>query len=442
MPKVTILGAGSRFTRRLITDIVQVPGLENGEFALVDIDAERLGLATSLTNKIIGMTGKRWQVHSSADRREVMAGSDYLINTIEVSGLQAVQLEHEIPLKYGVKQCTGGTICAGGVFTALRTIPTWLEILRDAEQLCPNALVLNYTNPMSMMTLAAVRTSSMPVIGLCHSVPHTSRQLAEYAGVPYEQITWECAGINHMAWFTRLSHHGRDLYPILREKCEDPALFRRDPVRFELMLQMGAFPTESSGHVSDYLPYFRKRQDLIEQYFGQGNLEELEYRDFWAGQTGHAARTWAVDRRERDQIIKRELNGEEPISLDRSVEYASVIIEAVESNRPAKIHGIVPNKGLIPNLPSDGVVEVACMIDRGGFHPCRFGPLPPHLATLCASNMAVFDLTVKAILEGDREAAVHALMLDPLCAAVCSLAEIRQMFDELYEAEKELLPVF
>ncbi|MDP3061703.1 MAG: alpha-glucosidase/alpha-galactosidase, partial [Chloroflexota bacterium] len=359
-------------------------------------------------------------------------GSDYVINVIEVAGLDTVRAEFEIPLKYGVKQVVGDTMGPGGVFKALRTIPSWLAILKDCERLCPNALVLNYTNPMSMVSLAAARASSMRVVGLCHSVQKTSRALAGYAGVPYEEMRWTCGGINHLAWFTELSHKGRDLYPALRERCKLPEIYDQDPMRFEAMLHLGCFPTESSGHHSEYVPYFRKRDDLIRRFDRSG----------YRGETGFYAHNWPQWRRDLDERIRRELSGQEPIKLERSHEYASDIIEAVETDRPAVIHGSVPNTGLIDNLPRDGVVEVACMIDGTGIHPCHFGPLPPQLAALCASNMAVFELGVRAALHHDREAAVHAVMLDPLTAAVCSLDEIRRMVVELFEAERPFLPGF
>lgn len=432
MPKVTIIGAGSHFTRALATDIVLIPDIQSGEFALVDTDAERLKLAKGLVEKVIQMTGRDWKVVASTERREVMKGSDYLINTVDVGGVEAVRIEHEIPLKYGVKQCIGDTIGPGGLFKALVTIPVWLDILRDAEDLCPDALVLNYTNPMSMVTLAGVRSSSMQMVGLCHSVQGTSKALARYADVPYEEMMWQCGGINHMAWFTKLSRNGEDLYPVLRGRCKTPEIWEQDPVRFEMMLQMGYFVTESSGHFSEYVPYFRKRDDLRERFMRPGS----------GGETGSRNRRYPERRKEIDEQIRQELKGEVEIPLGRSHEYASVIIEAHQADRPAVIHGSFLNTGLIENLPQDGVVEVPCLVDANGYQPCYFGSLPPQLAALCASNMNVFELGVAAALEKDREAAVHALMLDPLTAAVCSLDEIRSMKNELFEAEKDLLPGF
>jgi len=432
MPKVAVIGAGSHFTRVLATDIILTPSLDGGEFTLVDIDAQRLELARALLEKVVAKTGKSWRVTASTDRAAVLGNADYVVNVIEVAGLDTVRAEFEIPLKYGVKQAIGDTMGPGGVFKALRTIPSWLAILKDCERLCPNALVLNYTNPMSMVSLAAARASSMRVVGLCHSVQHTSKALARYAGVPYEEMRWRCAGINHLAWFTELSHKNGDLYPVLRERCQQPDFYDQDPARFETMLQLGCFPTESSGHHSEYVPYYRKRDDLIRRFDRSG----------YRGETGFYAHNWPQWRRDLDERIRRELSGQEPIALERSHEYASVIIEAVETGRPAVIYGSVPNAGLIDNLPRHGVVEVACMIDGTGIHPVRFGLLPPQLAALCASNMALFELGVRAALDHDREAAVHAVMLDPLTAAVCSLDEIRRMVGELFEAERPFLEGF
>ena len=433
MPQVTLMGAGSAvFSRQLMVDILLTPGLDGGSFALVDIDPARLELAHQLAEKVIALTGKDWTVKASTDRRQVIGGSDYLINFIEVNGLQTVRLDHEMPMKYGVKQCIGDTIGPGGIFKALRTGPDWLDILYDAEELCPDALVLNYTNPMSILTLAALRATDMQVVGLCHSVQGTSERLASYAGVPYEEMRWRCGGINHNAWFTELTHNGQDLYPLLKERAREPAFFDQDPVRFEMMQQFGYFVTESSGHFSEYVPYFRKRDDLIEKYD----------RDGYRGETGFYANNWPAWRAAADEYARRMLTGEAEIELRRSHEYASYIIEAQETGAPTRIHGNVLNTGLIDNLPQDGCVEVACMVDKNGVNPCHFGTLPTQLAALNQAHMAIHELVVTSLLERDRQAAVHALMLDPLTAAVCSLEEIRCLFDEMYEAEREFIRVF
>jgi len=430
--KITYLGAGSAFTPVLCKDIFLIPGLDEGELCLVDIDPDRLELSRKTTEIINKKLNKRWRIVSSTDRREVMENSDFIINTIEVSGLQTVKYDYEIPLKYGVDQCIGDTVGPGGIMKALRTIPVWLKILRDAEELSPDAYILNYTNPMSMMMLATFRSSKMKAVGLCHSVQGTSRRLADYIGVPYEGLKWRCAGINHMSWFTELTYEGEDMYPILKRKAqEDRRLYEKDPVRFEILFHFGYFVSESSGHMSEYVPYFRKRPDLIRKYCGEGYL----------GESGFYAKNWPKWRRARDERMRRILKGEEELSsLKRSVEYASQIIEGIMFDRKQVIYGNVLNTDLITNLPRNEVVEVACLVDRNGVQPTYFGELPPQLAALCRSNMAVYDMAVRAIMNNSYEMAEQALMLDPLTSAVCSLDEIRRMFRELYEAEKKYLP--
>jgi alpha-galactosidase len=432
MPKVTFIGAGSAvFARKVMTDILAIDGLEAGTFALVDIDPERLELARRIAEKIIALTGKSWTVVASTRRAEVMAGSDFMVNSIEVAGLANVRHDYDIPLKYGIDQCIGDTIGPGGIFKALRPGPAWLDVLRDAERLCPSAWILNFTNPMSILTLAALRGTTMRTVGLCHSVQGTSRLLAEYLEVPYADLRWRCAGINHNAWFTELRHGGEDMYPRLRRRAELPEVYDRDPVRFEMMRYFGAFVTESSGHFSEYVPYFRKRPDLIERYVRAG----------YRGESGFYANNWPEWRTRNDDEITEMLNGTRETPLGRSSEYAADIVEAVALNRPAVIYGNVRNFGLIDNLP-DGCVEVACLVDRNGVQPCHFGALPEQLAALNRSHMAVHTLMVEALLNGDKEAARYALLLDPLSAAVCSPAEISDLFDEMWSAEQEYLEPF
>ncbi len=436
MIKVAIIGAGSAvFAHRMITDILAVDGLDGGTFALVDIDAQRLELAHQIAELTVKQAGKPWTVQASTDRKTILPGCDYVISTIEVAGLANVRHDYDIPLKYGIDQCIGDTIGPGGVFKYLRTAPAWLDIVRDVETLCPHAIVINYTNPMSALVLAAVRAApSLSVVGLCHSVQGTSRQLADYMGVSYDNMRYKCGGINHLAWFTELEMNGEDLYPRLRRAAADPAIYEHDPVRFEMMLHFGAFVTESSGHFSEYVPYFRKRPDLIAKYTRGG----------YRGESGFYANNWpmwrsAHDDRVRDWIIRAQ-RGEQAVDLTRSHEYGSEIIEAHQLNRPKVIYGNVANTGLIDNLPADGCVEVACLVDRNGIQPTHFGRLPTQLAALDSAHMMVHDLMAQAVLNEDREAAVQALLLDPLTAAVCSPAEIRQMFDEMAEAEQEYLP--
>lgn len=432
--KIVFMGAGSAFFKNLFCDVMSIPGATDGEMALVDINLERLELSRQLGEKILEQKQmKGWKVTATANRLEALSGADYIINCIEVSGTECVRFDNDIPLEYGVDQCIGDTIGPGGLFKALRTVPTFLEVLKDVENLCPEAWVLNYTNPMSIMCLAANRASSAKVVGLCHSVQGSSHNLADYAGVPYQEMKWRCGGINHLAWFTKLTHNGEDLYPVLKQKLEDdPELLAKDPVRLDLMKYFDCFVTESSGHFSEYLPYYRKRQELIDKHCGEKYL----------GQSGFYADEWPGWRVDNDERRKKFISGEEEIDLARTWEYASYIIQAMETNTPFKIYGTVANTGLISNLPQNNVVEVACTVDNEGIVPNYFGELPAHLAALCSSHQYMFDMAAEACIHKSKDLAIKALMLDPLTAAVCSLDEIKEMAERLFEAEKDFLPGF
>lgn len=435
MLRIVMLGAGSGFTHHLSGDIMQTEGLESGELCLVDIDAQRLRLAEGLVRRIAEVLGKdkAWTIRATTDRKQVLEGARFVINTIEVSGVQTVRIDNDVPLEYGVSQCIGDTIGPGGIFKAMRTVPVWLEVLRDVEQLAPDAMILNYTNPMSIMTHASLLATDQPVVGLCHSVQGTSRALAGYVGLPYEEVTWQCAGLNHMAWFTRLEHRGEDLYPLLKKKVvRNKALWEQDPVRFDFMLHFGYFVTESSGHFSEYVPYYRKRKELRKKYC----------RPKYLGGDSFYANEWPGWRRAADERRKRIIEGKEELKVGRSHEYASSIIQAVVCDKPFVFHGSTWNTGLIDNLPFDGVVEVPILVDKTGFNPCHFGPLPEQCAALNRQHMAVNKLTAEACLEGNRTKALHALMLDPLTSAVCSPAEIKEMFDRMFKAERRFLKGF
>ncbi|HUS47072.1 MAG TPA: alpha-glucosidase/alpha-galactosidase [Phycisphaerae bacterium] len=432
--KIVFLGAGSMFFQKLFVDVLNIPGADRGEMAIVDIDTKRLKLAKRLGYKVLERMGKGgWTLTASTDRRKVLGGAHYIINCIEVSGVETVRFDNDIPLKYGVDQCIGDTGGPGGLFKALRTVPVFLEVLKDVEALCPRAWVLNYTNPMSIMCLAAARASSANVIGLCHSVQGAARALANIAGVPYEQVKWKCAGVNHLAWVTELTRDGEDIYPLVFKKVRsDPATYDLTPIRFDMMLHFGYFVTESAGHFSEYVPYYRKRPDLIQKYC----------RERYKGESGFYSRNWPTWRKNCDEHRRKQIAGAAEISAERTWEYASYIIQAMETNAPFVIHATVPNTGLIDNLPSDGVVEVACVVNRHGIAPTHYGKLPPHCAALCDWNMRMYDLAATACIEKSREAAAFALMLDPLTAACCCPAEIKQMTEELFEAEKDFLPGF
>jgi len=435
--KVVMIGAGSFFTASILRDVVTIPNHSGGELCLIDVDAERLELSRRLMVKILEATeqSERWTVRASTDRRELLPDADYLINSIEVEGEACVRPDNDIPLEYGVSQCIGDTIGPGGLFKAMRTVPEWLRILRDTEELAPHCRVLNYTNPMSIMCLAASRSSHLPHIGLCHSVQGTGRMLARYAGVAYEEMKWQCAGVNHLAWFTELrSPDGGDLYdvlmPMARDRGSDFAI--AEPVRSDMMMHFGAFITESSGHLSEYLPYYRTSAELRETYTASG----------YRGEESFYANNWPNWRRAQDEKRRQIDAGTEQPDLARSYEYGAWIIEAIEKNVPFVVHGNVPNRGCIENLMPDGVVEVACLVDRNGWQPTRFGRLPKAMAAVCEWQMRMYDLAADACLTGDRDGAKQALYLDPLTAAVCSPAQISEMFDRMFDAEAAYLPDF
>lgn len=437
MTKITIIGAGSAvFAQQMITDVLAIDGLDSGEFALIDIDSERLELARELAELTVKRSGKPFTVRASTDRARLLPGTDFVINTIEVSGLRNVRHDYDIPLRYGVDQCIGDTTGPGGVMKFLRTAPAWLAILKDIGRLAPDAVVMNYTNPMSALTLLSARGSGLRVYGLCHSVQNTLSELAGYLEVPVSELEYRCAGVNHLSWFTELKWRGQDLMPRLRAAAERPEIYEQDIVRFEMLKNFGAFPTESSGHFSEYVPYFRKRPDLVLQYT----------RAAYKGESGYYAHNWPRWRDEHqarvEDLIARERAGERAIEMERSPEFASNIIEGLTLGRPQQITCNLPNAHLIENLPLDGVVEVSCTVDGAGIHPQPFGRLPEALAAIDRSHMAIHSLLADSVLRGDRELAVQALLLDPLTAAVCSPQEIRAMFRELVEAEAQDLPSY
>jgi alpha-galactosidase len=444
--KIVMLGAGSSITQKLLNDVLKIPENQGGDIALVDIDTNRLKTMHKLIKKLVGGNKQddMWRVDASTKCREVLGNADYIVNCIEVNGIDCVRFDYDIPLEYGIDQCIGDTIGPGGLFKGLRTIPVFLDILHDCEELAPDALLLNYTNPMSMMCIASSRASSMPVFGMCHSIQGTSCLLAKRADVPFEEMAWECAGINHLAWFTKLEHKGRDLYPILMKKANQDLYGKPvdpddagDLVRKDMMLNFGAFITESSGHLSEYLPYYRTKKSIKEKYCRSG----------YDGGSGFYAQDWPKWRKRADEERKKMLRGEESIDWERSWEYASWIIEAREKDNPFRVHANVMNnhKGagpLIKNLPYNGCVELACMVDKNGIHPTVYGNLPPQMAAICRSHMGAYELAAIAVLEKSKEAAIHSLMLDPLTSAVCSASEIREMTLKLFDAEKDYLPEY
>jgi alpha-galactosidase len=431
LTKITLIGAGSTvFAKNLIADILSYPELAEATIRLHDIDPERLRTTEIVTHKIAKQLAARPTVEATPDRQAALAGADYVINLIQVGGYRpATVIDFEIPKKYGLRQTIADTLGVGGIMRGLRTIPVLLAIAGDMEELCPGALHLNYVNPMAMNCWALSRATTVQTIGLCHSVQGTADQLAQDIGVPLADINYLCAGINHLAFYLRFERDGEDLYPLIRRVVEEDRVPDWNRVRYELFMRTGYFVTESSEHLSEYVPWFikRDRPDLVERF----NIPLDEY-----------------IRRCEDQIARWEQlrkDLEEPgrtVPLKASGEYGPLIIHSMETGRPRVIYGNVANNGLIENLPQACCVEVPCLVDENGIQPTRVGALPPHLAALMQTNVNVQALTVEAVLTGKREHIYHAAMLDPHTAAELELDQIWSLVDDLIEAHGDWLPAF
>ncbi len=427
MPKIATIGAGSVvFTHRLLQDIVSTPVLSDADIWLMDIDSERLELMGAYGRRLVAETGVAAKIETTTDRRRALEGADYVITTIRVG--DDIEIDHAIPLKHGVDQSVADTIGPGGVFKALRTVPVLLDICRDIESLCPDAWLLQYTNPMAIACWAIAEATDVNVVGLCHSVQGTTNQLAEYIGAERESVSAWVAGINHMSWFLRFEKDGQDAYPELWKALEDPETYAKDPVRFEVMKHFGYFVTESTRHMSEYVPYFRTQPERITRFGLDKITVEL------TRVNGRADAHY--------EKVRGEADGSLPITVERSQEYAATIMEAMETGRPAVINGNVPNNGSITNLPESSCVEVPCPVDKLGLRPTTVGTLPPQLAALVQSNIALQELAVRAVLNRSREAALHAVMLDPLTAAVLPLDGIKAMFDEMWAAHGDALSAY
>ncbi len=442
MPKITLIGAGSVvFTRNLCNDILLTPALQDSTIALMDIAPDRLSQARDLVQAIVDRRGVRARVEATTDRREAVKDADYVITTFQQGGLDAYTLDIEIPQRYGVEQCVGDTLGPGGVFRALRTIPVLVGLCNDMDDLAPDALLLNYVNPMAANCWAVDVASGRPFVGLCHSVQGTSEMLAEWIGVPYEEVVFHCAGINHQAWFLEFRTEKEDLYPLIWDAIRKPEIYAQEPVRIELMKYFGYFVTESSGHASEYLPYFRKTPQMVEEDLVPRFTDDVNHW-FDFGRTGGYLRHCISRFKEAQEEYQELLEGVRGLPAERTHEYSTYIIEAMETNRPARINGNVPNWGLIDNLPQGCCVEVPCLVDGNGVQPTSVGTLPTQLAALNRTNVNVQELIVEAALTGDTGAVYHAAMLDPLTAAVCTLPQIRAMVDEMLEAQAQWLPQF
>ena len=435
MSKIALIGAGSTiFAQRLIGDILLTPELaKDTQIALHDIDEDRLRTSEIVTRRITEKLGLKTLVFSSTDRREVLAGSDYVIFMMQVGGYKpSTVIDFEIPKKYGLRQTIADTLGVGGIMRALRTIPVIRDILRDMEEVCPHAILLNYVNPMAMLCMAINQISpGMKMVGLCHSVQGTAEQLANDLNENIEDVDYFCAGINHMSFYLRFEKKQKgikqDLYPRLKEIAEQGSMPKDNLVRYEMLKRLGFFVTESSEHFSEYTPWFikRDRPDLIEKF----NIPLDEYITRCEKQISE----WD------EQRVSLE-NKNQSIEVCQSHEYAASIINGLENDKEVTINGNVSNEGLIDNLPGNISVEVPCLINTNGIQPVRVGALPTHLAALMMTNINVQQLTVEASLSGKKEHVYHAAMLDPHTAAELSVDEIWHLVDDLLEAHGEMIP--
>ncbi|MFQ5974567.1 MAG: alpha-glucosidase/alpha-galactosidase [Alphaproteobacteria bacterium] len=433
MTRISIIGAGSTvFLKNIVGDILLNEPLADCALALHDIDPERLATSRMVAEKIRDTVGAGARITATIDRREALAGADYVILMMQVGGYESTVTDFEIPKKYGLRQTIADTLGVGGIMRGLRTVPVLLDMAADMRELCPGALVLNYVNPMAINCWALGRLApDMRVIGLCHSVQATAAQLARDLGEDPADIAYTCAGINHMAFYTRFEKKApcgpaEDLYPRLRELAMNGDVPDNNRVRYEVLKRTGYFVTESSEHFAEYVPWFIKsdRPDLIERF----GIPLDEY-----------------IRRCETQVARweeqaRELAEATTIEVERSHECAAAIIRAGVTGEPHVVYGNVPNEGLIENLPEAACVEVPCVVDRAGVHPTRIGRLPPHLAALIQTNINVQALTVEALATGRKEHVYHAAMLDPHTAAELSLEDIWALVDDLLEAHRDRLP--
>lgn len=437
MTKLAFIGAGSLgFTRGLVRDVLTFPLLRDSEIALMDIDPERLDFAYRAVSKIVEMGNYPAKVTATLNRQEALDGADAVMVTILAGSTDVWQHDILIPKEFGVDTNIGDTRSVSGIFRGLRTIPVMLEIARDMERLCPDATMLNYTNPMAMLCRAMQRATRIKLTGLCHSVQGTAMMLARWIGAPYEEITYTCAGINHMAWYVKYEWNGKDAYPLIRKAItENPDIYNEEQVRNEMFLALDYYVTESSGHNSEYNWWFRKRPDLIEKYCTHGA-------GWNPGEYAYILKRY----REREDAWREEAKQwfakETPISLARGHEYAAYIINALQGGEPFQFNGNVPNTGLVTNLPQGACVEVPVWASKKGLEPVYVGALPPQVAVLTNLSAQIEEMAVEAALTGDPRLVYYAVANDPLSAAVLSLAEIRQMVDRMLEQNRPYLPQF
>ncbi len=434
--KFVFIGAGSLdFTRDLVRDLMTFPAFDECEIALVDINEKRLKYAKQGAEKIIAAGGHHASVTATTERREALKDADGVLITVLQGGVEVWRHDIEIPKKYGVDICVGDTRGPSGIFRFLRTAPVLLDIIRDVEELCPNAVILNYTNPMAMLVSYLQAQTDLKVTGLCHSVQGTAAMLEKWLGLKPGELEYRCVGINHQAFYLELMHNGKDMYPLLREAVKRPEVAEEEPVRIEMFKYLRYFSTESSGHNSEYNPWFRKRPDLIEKYCSHGTgwnpgkyayiLDEyLEREDTWE--------------KEYSDWLK-----EDNVELERGEEYASNIFNAIYGdNEPYPFNANLRNKGYVTNIDDGACVEVPVIADKGGIHVKGTHTLPPQLGALVSHSAKLEEMAVQAAIQGDPDLVFQAVLQDPLTASVCSMEEIHDMVQEMFDKNKEYLGYF
>ncbi len=431
--KVAMIGAGSiAFSLTITADLLTYPEFSDITLSLMDINQDRLASTANLVKKAIADNGLRATVEVTTDRKQAIRDADYVVTSIRSGGMDAYRLDMEIPAKYGIEQGVGDTLGPGGIFYGLKNASAIVDIAHDIEEESPDALLINYTNPMAIVSWAVSDMTKVKYVGLCHSVPGTAWTLSLYTGIPYEELDYLAAGINHMAWFIKLMWKGKDVYPLLREKLNDPRVYTdpthpayNDLVRVEVFKAFGYYSAEDSNHLAEYLPYFRKNPELLKKYRILDHKERLELMD---------------KRAIRDKERRESLEKSPKIDLKRSNEFAGQIIHAIETRTPTRIYGNVKNHGLISNLPPESVVELPVLVDENGIHPTYVGELPSHLAALNQMDINVQELVVKALKEKSKERVIEALLVDPLTSSILTIPEIKKMGYEMLEAEAPYLP--
>lgn len=437
--KVAFVGAGSiGFTRGLLRDLLSVPEFHDIEVAFTDINERNLDMVTQLCQRDIEENGLQIQIQSTLDRREALRDAKYVFVVIRVGGLEAFQLDVDIPLKYGIDQCVGDTLCAGGIMYGQRGIPVMLDLCRDIREVAhPDCLLLNYANPMAMLTWACNKYGGVRTIGLCHGVQHGHQQIATALGLPKQEVDIICAGINHQTWYIQVKHRGEDMTGRLLEAFEQhPEYSKTEKVRIDMLRRFGYYSTESNGHLSEYVPWYRKRPEEIQDWIDLG---------IWInGETGGYLRVCTEGRNwfETDFPNWMKDPAFEYAPDKRSEEHGSYILEGLETGRVYRGHFNTVNNGVIANLPDDAIIEAPGYVDRNGIHMPYVGDLPLGCAAVCNVSISVQRLAVEAAVHGDDQLLRQAMMMDPLVGAVCNPKEIWQLVDEMLVAERQWLPQY